>query len=53
MQNHWTIKYLQMSDYTSVQSMMPSHLIQSEIQGKITGPGVVLFSNKLKKITGP
>ena len=27
-----------MSDWTSIQSMMPSYLIQSEIQGKISGP---------------
>ena len=48
-QYHWTmkqrtqwltnrIKLLKVSDWTSIQSMMPSYLIGPEIKGKITGP---------------
>ena len=47
--NHWTMKYrsqwtpnsmrsLTVSNWTSIQNMMPSNLILSQIQGKITGP---------------
>ena len=34
-----------MSDFTSIQSMMPSYLIGSEKQGKITEPGNIGHSD--------